>query len=212
MRGRRTLKTKSDANAVQSVTVAPAWLSKDAKAEWQRVMPILVERRILTDADLASFENYCVAIGQVREMERLIKRAGHVVETDRGPRAHPAVKIQSDAMTRARLLASELGLTPVRGRVRPSLKTPMTMIHPHWVFNDTPIADPHGRGERAARFFRALRHPKSRAPRAHLNLRRFGNGSFGASMDRLTKAAIGLFARSISKSRVALAKRPSGQG
>ncbi len=119
MRGRRPLKTKSDANAVQSVTVAPAWLSKDAKSEWQRVMPILVERRILTDADLASFENYCVAIGQVREMERLIKRAGHVVETDRGPRAHPAVKIQSDAMTRARLLASELGLTPV-SRSRPT--------------------------------------------------------------------------------------------
>ena len=118
MRGRRTLKTKSDANPVQSVTVAPAWLSKDAKAEWQRVMPILIERRVLTDADLASFENYCVAIGQVREMERLIKRAGHVVETDRGPRAHPAVKIQSDAMTRARLLASELGLTPV-SRSRP---------------------------------------------------------------------------------------------
>lgn len=109
-----------DQNAVANLSPAPGWLSKDAKAEWQRVMPILVERRILTDADLASFENYCVAIGQVREMERLIKRAGHVVETDRGPRAHPAVKIQSDAMTRARLLASELGLTPV-SRSRPAV-------------------------------------------------------------------------------------------
>lgn len=108
-------------NPVANLSPAPAWLSKDAKAEWQRVMPILVERRILTDADLASFENYCVAIGQVREMERLIKRAGHVVETNRGPRAHPAVKIQSDAMTRARLLASELGLTPV-SRSRPAVR------------------------------------------------------------------------------------------
>ena len=49
----------------------------------------------------------------------------------------------------------------------------MTMIHPHWVFNDTPIADPHGRGERAARFFRALRHPKSRAPRCAFELAPF---------------------------------------
>jgi P27 family predicted phage terminase small subunit len=117
MRGRKP-QIKTDSNAVP-VSAAPGWLSKDAKAEWDRVMPILVERKILTDADLASFENYCVAIGQVREMERLIKRAGHVVETNRGPRAHPAVKIQSDAMTRARLLACELGLTPV-SRSRPT--------------------------------------------------------------------------------------------
>jgi P27 family predicted phage terminase small subunit len=84
-------------------------------------MPTLTTRRILTDADLGGFENYCVAIGQVREMQRIITTAGHVVETDRGPRAHPAVKIQSDAMTRARLLASELGLTPV-SRSRTALR------------------------------------------------------------------------------------------
>lgn len=118
MRGRKPAMQAAD-NAIADELTAPAWLSKDAKSEWQRVMPILIERHILTDADLASFENSCVAIGQVREMERLIKRAGHVVETDRGPRAHPAVKIQSDAMTRARLLASELGLTPV-SRSRPA--------------------------------------------------------------------------------------------
>jgi P27 family predicted phage terminase small subunit len=109
-----------DQNALPDVTGAPAWLSKDAKVEWGRVMPILIERRILTDADLASFENYCVAIGQVRECERLIRKFGYVFETERGPRAHPAVKIQSDAMTRARLLASELGLTPV-SRSRPAV-------------------------------------------------------------------------------------------
>lgn len=118
MRGRKPAMQAAD-NAIADELTAPAWLSKDAKSEWQRVMPILIERHILTDADLASFENYCVAIGQVREMERLIKRSGPVVETARGPRAHPAVKIQSDAMTRARLLASELGLTPV-SRSRPA--------------------------------------------------------------------------------------------
>jgi P27 family predicted phage terminase small subunit len=120
VRGRRP-KTLLSQNAVENLSPAPGWLSKDAKSEWCRVMPILIERRILTDADLASFENYCVAIGQVREMERLIKRAGHIVETDRGPRAHPAVKIQSDAMTRSRLLASEIGLTPV-SRSRPTAR------------------------------------------------------------------------------------------
>lgn len=119
-----------DNDAVKKSPPAPAWLSKDAKAEWRRVMPILVERRILTTADLGSLENYCTAIGQVREMERHLQAHGHVFEAfkDRdgelislGMKRNPAVGIQSDAMTRARLLAAELGLTPV-SRSRPSVR------------------------------------------------------------------------------------------
>jgi P27 family predicted phage terminase small subunit len=121
MRGCKPAQIQSDQDAIADKKPAPGWLSKEAKAEWSRVMPILIERRILTDADLASFENYCVAIGQVRQMEKAIKQSGHVVETARGPRAHPAVKIQADAMNRARLLAAELGLTPV-SRSRPSVR------------------------------------------------------------------------------------------
>ncbi|HVA17797.1 MAG TPA: phage terminase small subunit P27 family [Candidatus Dormibacteraeota bacterium] len=120
MRGRKP-QIQTDGNV--TFFPAPAWLSKEARAEWRRVLPILVERRILTDADLASFENYCLAIGQVRQLERILMRHGHVVETARGPRANPAAKLQSDAMTRARLLACELGLTPVsRSRPTPSEK------------------------------------------------------------------------------------------
>lgn len=110
-----------DNGAVKKAPTAPAWLSADAKREWRRVMPILVERRILTTADLGSLENYCVAIGQVREMERRLQEEGHVVETEQGLKRHPAVGIQSDAMTRARLLAAELGLTPV-SRSRPAIR------------------------------------------------------------------------------------------
>lgn len=36
---------------------------------------------------------------------------------------------------------------------------------PAWVFDDSEIPDPLGRGEAAVRWLRALRHPKSRAPR-----------------------------------------------
>ncbi|CEG09484.1 putative phage terminase, small subunit, P27 family [Afipia felis] len=112
---------KTDTAAVKALLRAPTWFSKDAKAEWHRVMPLLVERRILTEADLGSLENYCVAIGQVREMERTLQKEGHVVEIDGVPKRHPAVGIQSDAMTRARLLAAEMGLTPV-SRSRPAIR------------------------------------------------------------------------------------------
>lgn len=109
----------------------PAWLSDDAKIEWQRILPILAQRRILTEADLGTFENYCMAMGQVREMEREIQKVGAVqkvykIDKEGNPhliniRRNPAVSIQSDAMTRARLLASELGCTPV-SRSRPTVE------------------------------------------------------------------------------------------
>jgi phage terminase large subunit-like protein len=37
----------------------------------------------------------------------------------------------------------------------------MMALRPDWIFDGSPIADPHGRGERAVAFLRALRHPKA---------------------------------------------------
>jgi P27 family predicted phage terminase small subunit len=109
-------------DAVRTPRPAPAWLSVDAKKEWRRVMPDLVERRILTVADLGSLENYCLAIGTVREMERTLQTEGYTYVSDKGMiKRHPAGVILSDAMTRARLLAAELGLTPV-SRSRPAIR------------------------------------------------------------------------------------------
>lgn len=99
----------------------PRWFAKEARAEWSRCAPLLNERKTLTRADLASFENYCVAAGQVRQMEAIIQKEGPVTTTARGLRAHPAVRMQADAMNRSRLLAAELGLTPV-SRSRPSVR------------------------------------------------------------------------------------------
>ncbi len=110
---------------------APDWLSADAKAEWERVVPVLAQRRILTVADLGSVENYCMAMGLAREMEREIQRLGAVQKVYKidkdgnalmiGMKRNPAIGIQSDAMTRARLLAAELGCTPV-SRSRPAVE------------------------------------------------------------------------------------------
>ena len=36
--------------------------------------------------------------------------------------------------------------------------------YPAWIYDDSPIDDPFGHGERAVAFLRLLRHPKSRAP------------------------------------------------
>ncbi|MFD1341453.1 phage terminase small subunit P27 family [Litorisediminicola beolgyonensis] len=120
MRGTKP-ELRTDPDAIDSLP-PPAWMTPEAAQEWRRIMPILTERRILTDADLGSVENYCMAIGTVRQMEEHLQTHGHIIEDIEGRmKRNPAVGIQSDAMTRSRLLAAELGLTPV-SRSRPAIR------------------------------------------------------------------------------------------
>lgn len=41
----------------------------------------------------------------------------------------------------------------------------MTTTYPHWIYDGSEIEDPFGHGDRAVRFLRALRHPKSILPK-----------------------------------------------
>ena len=107
---------------VKEVPEPPEWIGESAAAEWRRIMPDLVERGRISDADLGAVEAFCLAMGTVRDMQKMITAEGAVInDLKRGPRKHPAIAIQADAMTRARLLASELGLTPV-SRQRPGIR------------------------------------------------------------------------------------------
>ncbi|OAI26949.1 hypothetical protein A1351_13990 [Methylosinus sp. R-45379] len=112
MKGRKTSSIKVDSSTLTKALRVPAWLSKDAKAEWRRIMPLLIERRVVTESDLGSVENYCVSIGRIREIERLIQSAETL-----DPKLF---RMQDKASQTARQLAAELGLTPV-SRSRPSL-------------------------------------------------------------------------------------------
>lgn len=88
----------------------PKWLSADARGEWKRIMPRLIADRIVTRADLTGIENYCVAVGHVRTIERTFATTGVLDKTLFG--------MQNRAMQTARQLAAEYGLSPVsRARV-----------------------------------------------------------------------------------------------
>lgn len=93
----------------------PAWLSAVAKKEWQRVAPLLVERRILTDADLGGLENYCVAMGRVRQAEAAISKTSDPEQIIK------LARMQDKAIASARQLAALYGLTPV-DRSRPTVR------------------------------------------------------------------------------------------
>ncbi|HWL56412.1 MAG TPA: phage terminase small subunit P27 family [Paracoccus sp. (in: a-proteobacteria)] len=106
---------REDVDALTAALAAPDWLAEEARKEWDRVMPILTERRILTDADLGGLENYCICIGRVRETEALIQLGQ---EPDMMLKL---ARLQDKAMASARQLAAELGLTPV-SRSRPTIR------------------------------------------------------------------------------------------
>jgi P27 family predicted phage terminase small subunit len=101
--------------AVSKVPPPPTWISKAAKDEWRRVMPVLVERRILTDADIGQLENYCIAQGCVKKAAQALQK------TDDPDMILRLFRMQDKAMQTARQLASELGLTPV-SRSRPAMR------------------------------------------------------------------------------------------
>ena len=104
-----------DNGALDRAPAPPSWLSKDAKAEWRRTLPFLIEREILTEADMPSFENYCVSVGRIREAEKDIQAS------DDPELKLKLFRMQDKAMQSARLLAAELGLTPV-SRSRPAIR------------------------------------------------------------------------------------------
>lgn len=122
MRGVKPYLVVDNRGDMKEAPEPPEWIGEYAAAEWRRVAPDLVARGRLNEADLGTLESYCIAIGQVKEMQRQIAIEGAVInDPKRGPRKHPAVSIRADAMTQARLLANELGLTPV-SRQRPGMR------------------------------------------------------------------------------------------
>jgi len=96
----------------------PSWMADHAKAEWKRVAPELHRRALLTAEARATLESYCIAVGTVRETEEIMIEEGRTVQGERGPAVHPAFKVQQGAMREARLLGSELALTPHRQALR----------------------------------------------------------------------------------------------
>ncbi len=99
-----------DAAALTKAPSAPKRLSAPAKAEWRRILPVLIERGIITAGDLAGIENYCAAVSAVNQIAEQMS----VLPV-------PDLKLgglQIRYMQTARQLAAEYGLTPTsRARV-----------------------------------------------------------------------------------------------
>lgn len=99
-----------DRDPLTKTPPAPKRFNDHARAEWKRIMPQLIARRIITKADLAGVENYCLAIG-----------AANQIADNMATMVLPDLKLgglQIRYMQTAQRLAAEYGLTPTsRARV-----------------------------------------------------------------------------------------------
>lgn len=101
----------ADSEALTKAPKVPSYLAPHAKTEWRRIMPQLIGRRIITKADLAGVENYCVMVGVVRQIEEERAAAGGEIDVR-------MFGVLNRAAQTARQLAAEYGLTPTsRARI-----------------------------------------------------------------------------------------------
>lgn len=112
---------------LQPSSEPPEFLTKMARKEWRRMVPLLVESNLLSMVDLASFSMYCQAYGRWMDAEAALKAEGSVVMDRFGfPKINPQQQIADKAMDQVRQFGTEFGLTPSsRSRVKagPSAST-----------------------------------------------------------------------------------------
>jgi P27 family predicted phage terminase small subunit len=99
-------KVAADQEPLTRVPRAPDYFSTYALAEWKRVLPVLVARRVICAADLAQVETYCLMNGLVRQVETERQLSGGVIDPK-------LFSVQNRAAQTARQLAATLGLDPV---------------------------------------------------------------------------------------------------
>jgi P27 family predicted phage terminase small subunit len=102
----------------------PEWLSGEARAEWDRVVPGLERLDLLKVEDRAVLVAYCETWSRFVAAVSMYRSEGEtIVNPDSGNmRRHPAVGIASEAAAQLKTLAGEFGLTPASERhLSPSL-------------------------------------------------------------------------------------------
>jgi P27 family predicted phage terminase small subunit len=91
----------------------PEWLTPEAKVVWRRVAKHLDEMGVYSSADSDVIVSYVHAVVNYQNATKAVESMGLLIEGRRdGLVTNPAVRIQRDAATLIRMLASELGLTP----------------------------------------------------------------------------------------------------
>jgi P27 family predicted phage terminase small subunit len=91
----------------------PSWLSKEARDEWDRIVPELVRLNVTKPLDRAALAAYCETWSRFVWAQDAVRIDGLTVIGSQGqPVKNPAVAIAEAASKEIRAWAAEFGLTP----------------------------------------------------------------------------------------------------
>jgi P27 family predicted phage terminase small subunit len=90
----------------------PAYLSRLAVEEWDRVAPHLEAMRTLTAVDTTALAVYCEAVARWRGLAEVVAKSPPVIQRDGVLVKNPAYSQARDAAIEVRMFAREFGLTP----------------------------------------------------------------------------------------------------
>lgn len=90
----------------------PTWMSREAAAEWRRVVPGLQRLDLLKEEDRAVLTAYCETWATFVDASRVVRREGLTIDAKQGTLPHPAVGIARNAGRELRAFANHFGLSP----------------------------------------------------------------------------------------------------
>ena len=110
----------------------PAWLRKEAKREWIRIVPELTGLGLLSKIDRTALAGYCQTFAKWRQAEEFLEEHGFTYQIPKRDEAgeivglyiqqFPQVSIAKACIEQLRALLTEFGMTPA-SRVRLEVPT-----------------------------------------------------------------------------------------
>lgn len=121
-------------NEPQPQSVAPEkpmYLDDRASAEWDKIVPMLLELGLLTKIDGTTLANWCILHSQMQQAANILKRSQILVKGEKGNLVkNPAFYVLCECVDRLNRLAHEFGMTP-SSRTRITLEVSQTNKDPN---------------------------------------------------------------------------------
>jgi P27 family predicted phage terminase small subunit len=90
----------------------PDFIDDEAKAEWERLAPLLEELGLLTQIDGDMLGAYCQTLVDYKNAIKFTNEKGYTYKAGETIRPYPQVIIAREALKRLQALAREFGMTP----------------------------------------------------------------------------------------------------
>ena len=103
---------KNEVDAEPGIPPAPAWLCDQARAEWDRIVPMLESSKVMSPRHQQTLAAYCDSFADMVQADAELKANGTTLMDDKGRVSnHPAWMRKRDARNQMLKFASEFGLT-----------------------------------------------------------------------------------------------------